>query len=399
MGAITFAAPPIGIILLYFIAGKVRKSNKVTVPEIMGARYGQSASIISAVCVMLAYVGVLATQLKAAADILVLLCSSSGVEISRGLALVICTTIIVVITVGGGLVSVAYSDAISALIMIGGFFIAIPILISVANAQGAVLPPEKTTLTGGMSGWELLGYFLPSLALMLGDQNMLQRFASAKNSTEAKKSNIGMFIGEILVIVSIIAVVTQAARLYPTLDTPSNVIFQVSVDYLPMAFGALIMCACMAFIVTTADSYLLSSATNLTNDIYVKYIRKDATDKQKMLVLRGTIVVFSVIAVALTLYFPTVLSLQMTAYTMYGAAITPAILFALFSKKVTPAAGIAGILVGGLATIVWTLMGTPYGIQCAIVAVPASVIAILVVSAVTPKGEAARSLDALYQEK
>ena len=399
VGAITFAAPPIGIILLYFIAGKVRKSNKVTVPEIMGARYGQSASIISAVCVMLAYVGVLATQLKAAADILVLLCSSSGVEISRGLALVICTTIIVVITVGGGLVSVAYSDAISALIMIGGFFIAIPLLISVANAQGAVLPPEKTTLTGGMSGWELLGYFLPSLALMLGDQNMLQRFASAKNSTEAKKSNIGMFIGEILVIVSIIAVVTQAARLYPTLDTPSNVIFQVSVDYLPMAFGALIMCACMAFIVTTADSYLLSSATNLTNDIYVKYIRKDATDKQKMLVLRGTIVVFSVIAVALTLYFPTVLSLQMTAYTMYGAAITPAILFALFSKKVTPAAGIAGILVGGLATIVWTLMGTPYGIQCAIVAVPASVIAILVVSAVTPKGEAARSLDALYQEK
>ena len=32
VGAITFAAPPIGIILLYFIAGKVRKSNKVTVP-------------------------------------------------------------------------------------------------------------------------------------------------------------------------------------------------------------------------------------------------------------------------------------------------------------------------------------------------------------------------------
>ncbi len=142
-----------------------------------------------------------------------LLCSSSGVEISRGLALVICTTIIVVITVGGGLVSVAYSDAISALIMIGGFFIAIPILISRGKCAGcAVLPPEKTTLTGGMSGVELLGYFLPSLALMLGDQNMLQRFASAKNSDEAKKSNIGMFIGEILVIVSIVQVVTQARQ-------------------------------------------------------------------------------------------------------------------------------------------------------------------------------------------
>ena len=398
VGAITFAAPPIGIILLYFIAGKVRKSNKVTVPELMEARYGKAASIISALCVMLAYVGVLATQLKAAADILVLLCSSSGVELSHGLALTICTVVIVVITVGGGLVSVAYSDAISALIMIGGFFLAIPFLISVANSQGAVLPPEKTTITGGMSGVEILGYFLPSLALMLGDQNMLQRFASAKNSDEAKKSNIGMFIGEILVVASIIALVTQAAKLYPSLETPSNVIFQVAVDYLPLAFGALVMCACMAFIVTTADSYLLSSATNLTNDIYEKYIRKDATDKQKMLVLRVTIVVFSAIAVALTLYFPTVLALQMTAYTMYGAAITPAILFALFSKRVTPAAGLAGIIVGGLATIVWTLMGTPGGVQCAIVAVPASVIAILLVSAVTKNSDPARSLDALYTD-
>ena len=397
VGAITFAAPPIGIILLYFIAGKVRKSNKVTVPEIMEARYVKAASIISALCVMLAYVGVLATQLKAAADILVLLCSSSGVTMSYGMALTICTVIIAIITVGGGLVSVAYSDAVSALIMIGGFFLAIPFLMSVAASQGAVLPPEKTTLTGGMSGVELLGYFLPSLALMLGDQNMLQRFASAKNSDEAKKSNIGMFIGEILVIIAIIAVVTQAAKLYPSLDTPSNVIFQVAVDYLPLAFGALVMCACMAFIVTTADSYLLSSATNLTNDIYVKYIRKDATDKQKMLVLRGTIVVFSFVAVALTLYFPTVLALQMTAYTMYGAAITPAILFALFSKRVTPAGGMAGIVVGGLATIVWTLMGTPGGVQCAIVAVPASVIAILVVTALT-RSNTEHSLEALYKD-
>ena len=107
---------------------------------------------------------------------------------------------------------------------------------------------------------------------------------------------------------------------------------------------------------------------------------------------------FSFIAVALTLYFPTVLSLQMTAYTMYGAAITPAILFALFSKKVTPAGGMAGILVGGLVTIIWTLMGTPGGVQCAIVAVPASVIAILLVSAVTKNSDPARSLDALYTD-
>ncbi|MBP1556996.1 MAG: hypothetical protein J6A76_03690, partial [Oscillospiraceae bacterium] len=289
------------------------------------------------------------------------------------------------------------SDAISALLMIGGFFVAIPLLMSAANAQGATLPAAKATITGGMSGIQILGYFLPSLALMLGDQNMLQRFASAKNGDEAKKSNVGMFIGEVLVIISIIAFCTQSAKLYPSLDVPANVIFQTAVDYLPFAFGAIVMCACMAFIVTTADSYLLSSATNLTNDIYVKHINPNATDKQKMNVLRITIAAFSVLAIALTLYFPTVLALQMTAYTMYGAAITPAILFALFSKKVTPAGGIAGIVAGGAATIGWTLMGTPMGIQCAIVAVPVSVVAILLVSAVT-KSSPEHSLEALYTE-
>lgn len=103
VGAITFAAPPIGIIRCISSRARSGKSNKVTVPEIMGAVTAKAPASFPAVCVMLAYVGVLATQLKAAADILVLLCSSSGVEISRGLALVICTTIIVVITVGGGL--------------------------------------------------------------------------------------------------------------------------------------------------------------------------------------------------------------------------------------------------------------------------------------------------------
>ena len=58
----------------------------------------------------------------------------------------------------------------------------------------------------------------------------------------------------------------------------------------------------------------------------------------------------------------------------------------------------AGIIVGGAMTIVWTLLGTPYGIQCAIVAVPASVAAILVVSALTGgHADEAHSLETLYK--
>ena len=207
-----------------------------------------------------------------------------------------------------------------------------------------------------------------------------------------------MFIGEILVIISIVLVVTQAAKLYPTLDVPSNVIFQVAVDYLPLAFGALVMCACMAFIVTTADSYLLSSATNLTNDIYVKYIRKDATDKQKMLVLRG--------------YHHCVQLHRCGADAVFPHCAVPADDgLHHVRRRHHPGDPVRPLLQEGDARRRHgrypggrsghdhlTLMGTPYGIQCAIVAVPASVIAILIVSAVTRCNDPKRSLEALYQD-
>lgn len=397
VGILHFAGAPIGILLLYFISSKVRSSTKITVPEVFAARYGDGASIIAVACIMLAYVGLCATQIKAAGDIISLI---TGLEVNA--AVVMAAAGILLLTISGGMISVAYTDAISALMMAGGFLIAIPVLFGKAGgwAQAmAAMPAEKLTGTGGLGAIAILGYMIPTISLLLGDQNMMQRFAAAKDSNEAKKSNIGLFAAEITVITLIILICTAGIALYPELKVPSNVIFSLAVDYLPFALGAVVLVACVAFIVTTADSYLLSASTNVTYDVWHRYINKNATDRQKIWFMRVTICVLTVLAVVLTLFFPTILSLQMTAYTMYGAAITPALLFALFSKRVTPAGGIAGILVGGGVTVVWTMvLDSPLGIASAIVAVPASVIAILLVSALTGfSGQ--ESYERLYAEK
>lgn len=396
VGILHFLGAPIGIILLYFIAGKVRKSAKVTVPEIFEARYGTFARILSAVCIMLAYVGIVATQFKAAGNILALV---TGMD--PNVATVIAAVGIVLLTVTGGMITVAYSDAISALLMVGGFGIAVPILFAAAGGFGTAisnLPAAKATLTGGLSPIALAGYMIPTIALMLGDQNMMQRFASAKDSGEAKKSNIGMFIAEVVVCTLIILICTAGIVLLPNMEISSNIIFDLAIRFLPYGIGAVVLAACVSFIVTTADSFLLSSATNVTYDIWNKFMKPDATDKEKIHFLRVTIVVLAALAVILTIYFPSILTLQLTAYTMYGAAITPAVLFALFSKKVTPAGGIAGLAVGAIATVVWNLvLGKPQGIESAIIAVPAAVIAILLVSAVT-KADKKYNMENLYQD-
>ena len=53
-------------------------------------------------------------------------------------------------------------------------------------------------------------------------------------------------------------------------------------------------------------------------------------------------------------YFPELLILQQYTYTMYGAAITPALMAAvIWPHRVTVAGGVISILTGGIVTIAW----------------------------------------------
>lgn len=394
VGLLYFIGAPIGIIILYFIAGKIRRTTTYTIPELFELRYGTTARILATVCIFLGYVGIIASQFKAAGNVLML-----TTNMSLNQATLIVAIFIVFLTVIGGMVTVAYTDALSALFMVGGFAIAIPLLFSKVGGIGYAfsnLPAGKDTWTGSLSTIQLIGYMLPTTFLILGDQNMLQRFSAAKDSKTAKASNLGMFIAESVVIVLIILVVVAGIFLIPDLQAADTVIFLIALEHLPFIVGALVLIGAMAFVVTTADSYILSTASNVTYDIWFRFIKPDATDKEKMRFLRITMVVISILGFGLALYFPSILSIQMYAYTMYGAAITPALFCALFFKKATKIGGICGILSGGIITIVWeVLLSAPYGIKSALISVPAAFLVIIIVSLLTQNTEKT-DINALY---
>ena len=277
----------------------------------------------------------------------------------------------VLLAVSGGMVSVAYTDAISAFIIVGGFLFSLPFLCS--HIDGGFfgmltsLPEGKNTFSGGLNTIQAIGYIVPTFFLILGDQNMLQRIGAAKDVKTAKRSGKGLVIAEVVVCVLIILVVTTGIFLVPTTDHPDTIIFQVAVGFLPPLVAGFILSGCMAFVVTTGDSYILSIASNITYDIWGRFINKEATDKQKLMFLRVSAFVMAFLAYILGAFFPDILSVQMYAYSMYGASITPALLCALFSRNVTKAGGIAGIIGGGIATIVWEVaLKSPYGSKVAI---------------------------------
>jgi SSS family solute:Na+ symporter/sodium/proline symporter len=123
---------------------------------------------------------------------------------------------------------------------------------------------------------------------------------------------------------------------------------------LPMVLGLLLVSTMMAIIVSTADSFLLIPATNLTRDVYLRYINPDATEKQILLISRSLVLVLGIIAFLLVSQFKTVLSAAFTAYNIYGTSITPALLAAFLWKRATKEGAIASILTGASVTIIWT---------------------------------------------
>lgn len=385
-GILAFMGAPIGMILLYLVSGRVRQATTYTIPELFEIRYGTAARAIATVCIVLGYVGILSSQFMAAGNII-----NTVTGMDTGTATIICGLLMVLLAVSGGMVSVAYTDAISAFIIVGGFLFSLPFLCS--HIDGGFfgmltsLPEGKNTFSGGLNTIQAIGYIVPTFFLILGDQNMLQRIGAAKDVKTAKRSGKGLVIAEVVVCVLIILVVTTGIFLVPTTDHPDTIIFQVAVGFLPPLVAGFILSGCMAFVVTTGDSYILSIASNITYDIWGRFINKEATDKQKLMFLRVSAFVMAFLAYILGAFFPDILSVQMYAYSMYGASITPALLCALFSKNVTKAGGIAGIIGGGIATIVWEVaLKSPYGIKSALITVPFSFVLIFLVSYFTRNG-------------
>ena len=160
---------------------------------------------------------------------------------------------------------------------------------------------------------------------------------------------------------------------------------------LPVIVGGFILASSVALFITTANSYLLSASTNITYDFYLRFFNKKASDGTKLKVSRISIIVLGVLALAIGAFFPTILGLQMYAYSMYGAAVTPAFLGALFWKKVTKAGGLSSIISGGLTVIIWeVVLNNPMDLNSIVIAGPVSILALVVVSLLTQQKDSDR---------
>lgn len=383
---IWFAVPSLaGVVVLYLLAGKIRESDVYTVSGIIEQKYGKTARTISGLIIALSMISICSYQYKGLAFILNV---TTGLDI--GIGTIIGAVLIIFLATSGGLKSVAVTDAVSAGIMLVGIIIATPLVIKAGGGWDAIVASNlaqnanSMKIGGGQTAAGFLAGYLPLFFLSLGDQNLYQRIGAGAGNKDVRTGFVGWFIG-LLVMVPLVAVIAFSAKAIFGENIDAGMAFMSTTTIIPVVAGGLLLAASAAFIITTGDSYLLSGATNITYDIYVDRIKPDATDRQKFVFTRVTIVVIGILAYIILQFFPTILAIQYWSYTVYGAGITPAVIGALCWKKVTKTGGIASMAVGSLITIIYEAMGQPLGVATVLIAVPVATIVLIVVSLMTQK--------------
>jgi len=348
----------LGLLLIYFIAPRARKFAQFTLPDLLEVRYNQTARVLGTIAILFSYVGITSYQFKGGGNVLHLIFPDT---VTPELGTYLIAAFVILTTALAGMSSVAYMDvAIGSLVTVI-CIVATPMLFLKTGGWAglhAALPPTHFQVLGNLTLVHALEFLVPTLLLMLGNQVMYQKFFSARSERDARISVIGWILGTVLLETLIVAIAVFGSALYPTGEVsrqPYEIIPYTARHGLPALMGALLLGAVFAKVISTASNYLFSPASNLIEDVFVRYIAPGASNKRVLIVSRLAVVLLGCWALYQAIYAPSILAKMLYAYTIYSAALTPVVLAAFFSKRVTAWGAVAAIATGTVVTLVWDI--------------------------------------------
>ena len=289
-------------------------------------------------------------------------------KLTAGRATIIAAAFIITYTMLAGLLSLAFTDIVTGTIITVSLLIAFPVLLFKAGGFGGMTTafaamgdrPEHMQFWGVYSTATVVNYCLPVFLLVLGDANQYQRIFASKNAKGARTAVLIMIFLALAVELLIISSAWIASSMIPDPENGRYVLIYAAKHFMPLPLGILFLVTVVGIIISTADSFLLVPATTFIKDVYLAHINPNANEKRTVLLSRVLVLAFGIIAWLVSLAFAestTVFRKALYAFTIYGAAITPCLVAALFWKDATKQGAIASILVGTITALAWEEMG------------------------------------------
>ena len=293
----------------------------------------------------------------------------STFDVNYSVAVVIGGFVIIAYTFLGGFMAVCWTDLLQGALMVSAIFV-VPLLtynragginaiskaMAVKNISPSLLPEAQTLpialcMIVSSMAWGL-GYF--------GQPHILVRFMSIKSVAKLKKSMTIAIVWVLLSLSGAVVVGFIGIAIYDNLSggEQEKVFIYMIRDLFNPWFGGILLAAIFSAIMSTIDSQLLVSSSALSEDFYSKAIKKQASQKEIVLVGRACVIVISIIALFLALdRNSTILNIVAYAWGGFGAAFGPLVLFALFSRKTSWQSALAGMVTGTVVLVLWEQAG------------------------------------------
>jgi SSS family solute:Na+ symporter/sodium/proline symporter len=335
----------LGLLLIYFIAPRARKFAQFTLPDLLEVRYNQTARVLGTIAILIAFTAITSYQFRGGGDVLHLIFPDT---ITPELGTYMIAAFVILTTAMAGMQKQHGGGW-------AGLHAALPpqYFQVLGNYR---LGPDHVQQSVGMGVIRGLEFLVPVMLLMLGNQVMYQKFFSARSEKDARISVVGWILGTVLLETLIVAIAVFGRALFPTGEValhPREIIPYTARHGLPAVMGALLLGAVFAKVISTASNYLFSPATNLIEDVYVRYMAPGASNKRVLIVSRLAVVLLGCWALYQAVFAESILQKMLYAYTIYSASLTPVVLAAFYSKRVTAWGAVAAIGTGTAVTLAW----------------------------------------------
>ncbi|MDZ7265684.1 MAG: sodium/proline symporter, partial [candidate division KSB1 bacterium] len=216
-----------------------------------------------------------------------------------------------------------------------------------------------TSLTGATSGFAagvvIVGGFSWFFGYLGGQPQLSLRFMAIKDPQQAKRGrNIGI-LWTVFAYIGALSLGWLGIALFgPTgLKDPEYVMPSVMLTIFPPAIAGILITGALAAMLSTADSLLILSSTELSENL----IKTSA--KNKLLRCRIITACLAIIALTLAYLSPSTLIYTIVGYVWagVGGTFSIVILFTLFWKRFHGQAALITIIAGMLFTIIWISTG------------------------------------------
>ncbi|WP_418419458.1 sodium:solute symporter family protein [Blautia sp.] len=364
MSAIWYVlAASAAMIPLAYFAPKIRQTMAVTIPEVVGRRFGKISSTFTAVLGILSLFCLTSSQIAASGSVV-----AGLTGIPTNVALVIAGAVVILYTTFGGMIADQISDLVQFAIILVGLAVATPIVIHGCggwDAISAALPPVQLDFT--KIGWvTIIGYIFNYFCTFLAGPEMVSRFETAKDEKTARQASW------------VSAILMAAMSIFPTLlglaalatmpdlaDGGKNAMMAVTTAHAPAFIVGMISAAIICATMSSADSNLLCMSTMIMNDLYLEYGGKKLSDKKIITYTRACNVIAAVIAMLIAMFGVPIVTMNTFAFGIRCAGPFAAYGLGLIVPKATKNSGILSLFGGTIGFCFWQVLsggGFKFGI-------------------------------------